>query len=266
MRSRGIGDGVRACRVVLLALAAAGCGAAGPEVRVTADPLDWAPARVAVLPAAAGTNCVPPAAGLPPGVAPPDAASAPGVVLAAVRQALAGCATRMSIEPAPAPGTTGAAEAVDRLGRQYLDARDVDPRLVRAVGDALPGTEALLLTALLRYGPEADTDVASSAQNVNTTVGAGNSKTDLAISSAATHVSVWFAVQFRVCLVRCRDGALLWDVAERRKVKRSLLRDVTLESVLADAARDLCPAFPWRAEEAGPAQAPPSPDPPPGGN
>src|SRR5262245_50602846 len=34
----------------LAALLAAGCGAGGPEVRVAADPQDWSPTRIAMLP------------------------------------------------------------------------------------------------------------------------------------------------------------------------------------------------------------------------
>lgn len=241
---------MRGWQAGVAALVAAGCGAGGPEVRVTADPAEWAPARVAVLAPAAGPGLVPPAAGLPAGVTPPDAATAPAVVSAAIVRALAGCATRMTIEPAPAPSGTEIEAQVQRLGRQYLEARDVDPALARAVGAAFPGTDALLLTSVLRYGPEADADVASSARNVNTTVGAGNSKTDLAISSASTQVRVWFTAQFRCCLVRCRDGAMLWDLAQRKKVKRSLLKEVTLETVLAEATAELCGAFPWTEQAA----------------
>ncbi len=244
---RGRGPG----RAVVMALFLWGCGG-GPEVRVTADPLEWVPGRIAILPAVTAAGAIPPATGLPVGLAPSDPAAAAAAVLAAVRGALAGCATLVAIEAAPAFSSTAAGEAAVRLATQYLDQRDVDPRAALGVAAALPGTDALLLTAVVRYGPEADVDVARQAQAVNTKVGT----TDLGISSAATHVSVWFNAQFRCALVRCRDGVVVWDVGERQRVKRSILRDVTQEQVLAMAAAELCGVFPWAQEGAGGASAP----------
>ena len=217
-----------------------GCAGGGAEVRVTADPSAWVPLHVAVLAPALAPSCIPSAQGLPEGLAPPTAGQARSAIAAALTAALAAGATMLEIREAPEASGTPSSVPREALAREYLEARTVDPATAQAAGAGL-GADAVLVIAAIEYGPQADPDASGVSRSVSTTVGT----TDLGISSAATHVSVWFGASLRCALVRVSDGAVLWDAAARDRRKRSLIAQTSLESVLATAASALGAAFPW---------------------
>jgi hypothetical protein len=225
---------------VLVALA--GCSAGGAEVRTAIDPAEWRPTRIVVVAPAMPGDVIPPSGTLPAGVTRPTPEEARAAVFEALQGALAASAT--TIQVTAAFTRSGTAAAADRACRQYLETRAVDP----AVGPALAedgGADAVLLTALIRYGPEAETEVSTQAASVNTKVGT----TDVGISSAATRVMLRYNAQVRCALVRVNDGAVVWDAGVRRREKPGVLREVSQASVLEDAIRTLCRSYPWKPPE-----------------
>jgi len=220
----------------------AGCGASGAEVRATVDPAEWRPARIVIVTPVVPGDAIPPSGTLPAGVTRPTTEEAGTAVFEALRGGLAASATTIQILTAFTRSDAGA--AAQRAARQYRETRTVDP----AAGQSLAeegGADAVLLTAVIRYGPEAETEVSTQAGSVNTKVGT----TDVGISSAATRVVVWYNAQIRCALVRVADGAVVWDAGVRRRVKPSVLREVSQASVLEEATRVLCRALPWRRPE-----------------
>jgi hypothetical protein len=230
----------------------AGCGGGGAEVRMAIDAAEWRPARIVLAIPAMPGDVIPAPGSLPSGVSRPTPESAAAAVGDALHAALAASATTIVLAAAFTRSET--AEAADRAARQYLETRAVEP----AAGHALAedgGADAVLLTAVLRYGPEAETEVSTQAQSVNTTVGT----TAVGISSAATRVVVWYNVQVRCALVRVSDGFVVWDAGVRVRRKPTFLSETSQASVLEDAIRDLCRSYPWRRpdeEAATPAPLP----------
>ncbi|MEK7476939.1 MAG: hypothetical protein AAB152_15050 [Candidatus Coatesbacteria bacterium] len=230
---------------VLLALA--GCGAGGAEVRAAISPAEWTPARIVMVAPAVPGDAIPPSGSLPAGITRPTPEEAGAAVYEALRAALSASAT--TIQVTGVFTRSGTAAAADRACRQYLETRSVDP----SVGPTLAedgGADAVLLTAVIRYGPEAETEVSTQAASVNTKVGT----TDVGISSAATRVMLWYNAHIRCALVRVKDGAVVWDAGVRRRQKPGVLREVSQASVLEDTIRTLCGSYPWKPpdEEVGP--------------
>jgi len=144
----------------------------------------------------------------------------------------------------PAVSKTDIAGLIEEVSRQYLDARQIDPATAKALGAAL-GTDAYLLTAMLRYGPEVDGD----AQQVSKGVGTSVKTTDLGINFASSYIIVYYNAQLRSALVRSADGMIVWDAASRQRERRGALRTVTQASVLKTAVETLMVGFPWKAVE-----------------
>lgn len=236
----------------------AGCGAPGPEVRLSPDPAEWVPARVLVLPALLGAGAVQTGKVLPAGLTAPSPEAAAAGVRTALVASLAGCATRCTVEPAGEYTRSGTADAVGRISRQYLDSRQTDPeagRLAAAEWDGgTPASSAgLLLITVLKYGPEVDEDVSSMSKSVSTTVGT----TDVGISSSAQRIVAYLNVHVRCALIRGHDGALVWDASARRRVKSAAAGEAGLDGLLAQAVADLCQGWPWHPR---PADADPDPE------
>ncbi len=231
---------MRRTGLLLLGAAAAvwGCGAVGPEVRLSPEASTWKPEQAVFLPAVLATDAVFKDQSLPEGVPriAPDEVS--GRVIGAVREALA---ARSSVRafPLALTVTTTAAEAA-LLGRQYLEARAVDPALASRIGAAV-GSEALILTAVLRYGPEVEGGVQQMSQSARTQMGTSQ----VSISSSTTRAIVYYNSQFRCALVRCADGVIVWDAAVRRHQKKVAVLEVTQEGVLRESAEEMVDTFPW---------------------
>lgn len=237
-----------------LLLLAGGC-ATGPEVRVAGDATGWKPSRVAILPAAVATTAIPPARNLPDGEAPPAALDAARAVEAALEAALRDRAALADARVVESFTRSGSGAAADKLARQYLETRAVDPTLPAAVADEA-GADALLLVAILRYGPESEGDLQRTAQSATAPV----SKTsDLAVSVAGSSALVYYNAQFRAALVRAADGVIVWDVGVREHVKRNAYMGVTQAVVLSQAAAKLAGVFPWLKPPPQPAAPAPRP-------
>jgi len=233
--------GINRMALLLAAVLVVGCEAAGPDVRMVPGAGEWIPARVLILPATAAGNAVPVARALPDGLASPTASEAAGRTTEALERALKEGATLASVSRAESFSRTPTAALAGQIGRQYLESRTVDPQLVRSLAGELDA-DAVLLTALLRYGPEVEGDVQQMQQSAQTKVGSSN----LAISSATSRAVVYFNAHLRCALVRLSDGAVVWDAAIREHRKRSLIRETTQDVVIHDAVGKLLTAFPWR--------------------
>lgn len=231
-------------RHLLVALALAGCGASGPEVRTTSDPAEWTPTRMLVLPPAGGSGAIPPGTVFPEGVTattlPEAIAATASALVEGLRLSATGCQSAAA-EPFSRTDTAGLLETVNK---QYLDTRTIDPAAARALGEAL-GADAYWLTAILRYGPEVDGD----AQQVTKGVGTSVKTTDVGINVASSYIIVYYNAQIRTALVRSSDGAIMWDAASRQRERRGALRTVTQASVLRAAVDTLMQGFPWRGVE-----------------
>jgi hypothetical protein len=232
------------------AIALAGCGAGGPEVRATIDRAEWRPVRIVAPAPVMPGDAVPAGPALPGGLVRPTPEEAGMSVHDALCAGLAASATDITLTSSFSRSETAAAAA--RAARQYLEARSVDPAAARGLAEE-GGADAVLLIAVLRFGPESETEVSTQAKSVNTKVGT----TDVGISSAATRVMIWFNAQFRCALVRVNDGAVIWDVGVRRREKPGLIREVSQASVLEDAVKTVCDAFPWKRADEEPAPGTP---------
>ena len=234
--------------LVLNAVLAAGCGPVGPEVRLSPDALSWKPEVVAMLPAIAAGNVIPGGGVLPEGVIRPNATDA----LAAVSGPLAAAFRERSEVKAVSLlfTSTEAGQRAETAARQYLDSRAVDPSIAAKLG-VDTGAEAILLVAVLRYGPEVES-IQQMSQNAKTTLGTSQ----VNISSTASRAILYYNVQFRCALIRCADGAILWDAGERKREKRLAVLNVTQESVLRGAIDSLVDTFPYARvrSEAGTSQ------------
>lgn len=230
--------------LAVCALALAGCGMAGPEIRTTCDPTEWCPVRLLVLAPCVAAGAIPPGTTFPEGVTPvtlPEAIAATGSALV---EGLRLTATAVESSLLVAFSRTETAALAEAVNRQYLDTRTLDPASARALGEAL-GVEAYLVTAILRYGPEVDAD----AQQVSKGVGTSVKTTDVGINVAGTYIMVYYNAHVRTALVRSADGAVMWDAASRQRERRGALRTVTQASVLKAAVDTLMAGFPWRAVE-----------------
>lgn len=241
----------------------AGCGAAGPEVRLAPDPAEWVPARVLVLPATLAGGAVSTGKALPAGLTAPTQEAAAAAVRTSLIASLAGCATRCTVEPAPEFTRSDTADAAAKIARQYQDSRQTDPEAGKLAaaewGGTTPETSpGVLLITVLKYGPEVDEDVSSMSKSVSTTVGT----TDVGISSSAQRIVAYLNVQLRCALVRGYDGMLVWDASARRRVKSAAAGDAGLDGLLAQAVADLCQGWPWhpRAADAEPEKEQDEPD------
>jgi len=155
---------------------------------------------------------------------------------------LASCAARsqVSVRAVAFTGSASGSRAEKATG-QYMDSRMIDPTLSAKVG-ADTGAEALMVIAVLRYGPEVEGGgVQSIKQGANTRVGASQ----MSISTSVARAVTWFNAQFRCALVRVSDGAVLWDASVRKRQKRVTLMNVTQESVLQEAVEEIVDTFPW---------------------
>jgi len=223
--------------MVLGAVLSAGCGPVGPEVRLSPDALSWKPAMVAMLPAIAAGNVIPGGGTLPEGVTRPTAPEA----MAAVSVPLAASfRDRSEVKVVQLLFTASAAgQRAETAVRQYLDARAVDPAVTAKLG-VDTGAEAVLLVAVLRYGPEVD-DIQQMSQNAQTSVGASQ----VNISSTASRAILYYNIQFRCALIRCADGNILWDAGIRKREKRLAVLNITQASVLREAIDSLVDSFPY---------------------
>lgn len=211
------------------------------------DPAEWTPARVVVVPATLVAGAVTTGKTLPAGLTAPAPEAAAAEIRAALMASLATCATRFAVEPAGEFTRTGTAGAVAKLCRQYQDARQADPAAGRDAaaefgGETPESAAGVLLITVLKYGPEVDEDVSSMSKSVSTTVGT----TDVGISSSTQRIVAYLNVHFRCALVRGHDGVLVWDASARRRVKSAAAGEAGLPGLLAQAAADLCRAWPWR--------------------
>jgi hypothetical protein len=233
----------------LLAGCLAGCGPAGPEVRLAPEAAGWSPTRVAMLAPVVRGDATGTLKSLPEGLAMPTREEAGGRSAEAFEAALR--SRGLTVTLVTASLSEGAGEA-EKLSGQYLDTRGVDPATAGKVGEAA-GADAVLMLAVLRYGPETDSEMQQMSQNANAKVGT----TDLAISSTATRTVVWFNAHLRAALVRASDGLVVWDAAMRVRKKRGPLGDVSLDTVVRDAGAGLASVFPWtrQEEEAAPPAA-----------
>ena len=224
--------------LVGVAVLAVGCGPAGPEVRLSPDALTWRPGWIAALPVVVAGSAVPATATMPEGLVKPTGIDTAKQVSGALYASFAG---RGEV---PLRGVAFTASASGKVAEkvlgQYLDTRAVDPALAMKLG-ADTGAEALLVVAVLRYGPEVEGDLQRISQGANTTLGTSQ----LAISTSVSRAVVYFNAQFRCAVVRCSDGAVLWDAAVRRREKRMTVLNVTQESVLREAAEQVVDTFPW---------------------
>jgi len=223
--------------VLLAGVLAAGCGPVGPEVRLSPDALSWRPASVAMLPAIASGNVVPSGGTLPAGEVRPTA----GDALNIVSSALAGSfRDRSEVKVVPLLfSSTQAGMRAETASRQYLDARAVDPLVAVRLGTDT-GSDAILLTAVLRYGPEVE-DIQQVNQNANTKLGTNQ----VNISSTASRAVLYYNIQYRCALVRCADGAILWDASIRKREKHLAILNVTQDSVLRSAIGEVVDTFPY---------------------
>ncbi len=241
---------------ITLLAALAGCGAAGPEIRLMPDPAEWRPAKVVVLvPTVAGGGVSTRA--LPGGPPAPTATEAIADVRAALVAVLAGCAAAPGVEPAGEFTRSETAGAVEKVARQYQDARQIDPALGVLAGAEWGGPEpagsaGVLVVTVLKYGAEVDEDVSSMSKSVSTTVGT----TDVGISSSAQRIVAYLNVHVRCALIRGHDGALIWDASARRRVKSANAGEGGLPGLLAQAMADLCLGWPWRPRPVEAAQEP----------
>lgn len=233
----------------LLAVVAAGCGSMGPEVRLSPDALSWKPALTALLPAIGASNVVPGGAKLPEGMIKPSGTEALAAVSAPLAESFRDRSEVKVVQLLFT--TTEAGHRAETVVRQYLDARAVDPSATAKVG-ADTGADAILLVAILRYGPEVD-EIQQLSQSARTSVGASQ----VNIASNASRAILYFNVQFRCALVRCADGAILWDAAVRKREKRLAVLNITQESVLRSAIDSLVDTFPYA--RARPEESPSSP-------
>jgi len=218
-----------------------GCGPAGPEVRLSPEAAGWTPVRVALLAPAVKGDATGTLKLMPEGMTMPTREEAGEKPVAAFESAMRVrglTVTLFSVSSMDGPEDAG------KLADQYLDTRSIDPGLAGPVG-AATGADAVLLLAVLRYGPETDPDLQQMSQSANATVGT----TDLAISSTATRTVVWFIAHLRVALVRTSDGVVAWEASMRVRRKRTPLGDISLESVVKEAGVGLASAFPWVREE-----------------
>ncbi len=243
---------MRIAVAVMATLALGGCGPAGPTVRVASSFDGWVPESVMVLPASVASKAILAVQKLPEGVA-----AAPTTSEAAadtVRELLSAIRDRgVSVvgSYSGAFSRTRTAFLGEKMVRQYASARAIDPDIARRLGEELIASEisvgtdhridSVLVTMLLRYGPEMDGNPQTVNQSVATKIG----DSDLAISSATTRSFVRFNAHIRCALVRLSDGAVVWDASIRRRKKRVLLRRTTQESVLRDAITALVGAFPY---------------------
>ena len=224
-----------------MALLVVGCGTTGLEVRTTLDAADWTPAQVLLLPAAVADKAIPPARGLPGGVSRPTAGDAGALTIEALEAELRERTTLTFLSQAEQPfSRTVTASLVEQLNKQYLNTRAVNPHLAQELGPEL-ACDAILLTAVLRYGPQVEGGLQQMTRSVDAKVG----QSDLVIRSAATRVVVYFNAQMRCALVRLSDGAIVWDAAVRKRRKRGLLREATQETVLREAVNTLLSASPY---------------------
>lgn len=210
----------------------------GPEVRLSPDALTWRPAWTALLPVIAAGNSVPTSASLPGGVVKPKPEDAARAVASAL---LSSFAARSAV-PVRAVAFTSSASGkpAEKAAGQYLDTRAVDPALAARLGTDT-GAEAVLLVAVLRFGPEVEGDLQTMSRGANTQVG----KSQMAISTSVSRAVTYFNAHFRCAVVRCSDGTILWDAAVRRRDKRITMMNVTQESVTAEAADAVVDTFPW---------------------
>lgn len=233
-------------------LALGGCGPVGPTVRVASSFDSWVPENILLLPASVAPKAILAVPKLPEGVA--AASTAPEAAADTVRELLS--AIRDRGVPVVGDGDrafsrTSTASLAKRVVHQYASARAIDPDIARRLGEELVASEgfmgggrridSVLVTILLRYGPEMDGDPQTVNQSVATKIG----DSDVAISSATTLSFVRFNAHVRCALVRLSDGAVVWDASIRRRQKRILLRNTTQESVLHDAITALVDAFPY---------------------
>jgi len=247
MRNRRV-----ACCVLAAALAISGlsgCGSAGPEVKLAPEAAGWTPVRVALLAPAVKGDATGTLKTLPEGLAMPTREEAGEKPLESFETALRALKLTVTVFSVSSVDGQEAADAAGKLSGQYLDTRSIDPALAVPVGEAV-GADAIILLAVLRYGPETDPDIQQMSQNANATVGT----TDLAISSTATRTVVWFNAHLRAALVRVSDGLVVWDASMRVRNKRTPLGDVSLESAVRDAGTGLASVFPWVRDESGETQ------------
>ena len=230
----------------------AGC-AGGPEVRVAPDDSSWKPSRLVLLPPVFTTTTMSAGKSLPPDVDNPTVTEAMRDVEAALVAGLRARAALDEIGPTPAFTRSATGAAAEKLARQYVETRACDPGLAAALREEL-AADAVLVTAVLKYGPEMDSDVARVSQNATAKVG----QSDLAVSAAGSSALVYYRAQFRCALIRLSDGAIVWDAGVREHAKRGAFLNVTQVSTLRKAVGSLLNAFPYLKE--GPAgEQPPAP-------
>lgn len=235
----GMGNRGNLLSLALLAGLAAGCGPVGPEVRLSPDALAWRAQWVGAYPVIVSTKAVPASTGaLPEGVVKATTETAGKEVGDALLAALA-ARSEVPLQQVVFTGS-GSGSRASKLAEQYLSARTVDPGLAAKAG-ADTGAEAILLAAVLRYGPEVEGELQTMAKGANTTVGTSQ----VAISTSVSRAVTYFNVQFRCALVRTEDGAILWDASVRRRERRVSVMEITQESVLRESVTQVVDTFPW---------------------
>jgi len=223
--------------LLLGAVSMSGCGSVGPEVRLSPDALSWKPALVAMLPAIASGDAIPAGTVLPEGEVRPTAPEALTEVSAPLASAFRERSNARIIQLIFTQ--TEAGQRAEKAARQYLESRIVDPALTAKLG-ADTSADAVLLVALLRYGPEVD-EVQQMSQSAQTRMGTSQ----VNISSTASRTVLYYNVQFRCVLIRCADGAMLWDAGVRKREKRLSVLNITQASVLTAAINELVDSFPY---------------------
>lgn len=223
-----------------LLAAALGCGPAGPSVRVAPGSLEWKPAKVLVPPARVSGKALEVARGLPADISRPADSEVSALAAGELAAAVNARSGPEAVVASPALADPGVSSRIEQLSRQYGESRTVDPRLASGLEDDI-AEDAVLLCAVLRYGPEAEGEPEQSSQRANPKIG----ETDIAISATTTRTVVYLNAHIRCALVRVSDGAIVWDASIRRREKRGLLADRTQESLLRDAVIALVSAFPY---------------------
>ena len=226
---------------VLLALSALACGCeAGPCVRTAPEAATWNPGAIVMLPVIVASGALSSPQNLPGDTVLASPQRAGEEVGAALEKALKAVSSAGILRPAPGMSATGVAASIEMINRQYLSMPSIDPALAASLGQDLE-TDAILLTAVLRYGPEAEGDPQMLQQNAQTKVGASQ----LSISSTASRTLMYMNCRFRCRLVRCSDAAVIWDASVSERQKKVAMLAVTQEGVLRKAVSDIAASFPY---------------------